>query len=43
MPNLRSTVSINQARRMVDMSSKIALLEPSKTPFLTLMSKLGSK
>lgn len=43
MPELRSTVSINQARRIVDMSNAIALLEPSKTPFLTLMSKINKK
>ena len=43
MPSLRSTKSINQDRRMVDMSKKIALLQPSKTPFITLMSKLGKE
>ena len=43
MPELRSTVSINQARRIVDMSKAIALLEPSKTPFLTLTSKISKK
>jgi hypothetical protein len=43
MPELRSTVSINQARRVVDMSKTIALLEPSKTPFMSLMSRVGKQ
>lgn len=43
MPVIRSTVSVNQSRRKVDMSEKIALLQPSKTPFLSLISRMGKE
>jgi len=37
----RGTNSINQDRRVVDMSDKISLLKPSAYPFTALMSKLS--
>ncbi len=40
---MRDTANINQDRRVVDMSKKIALLEPSKAPLVTLTKRLGAK
>ena len=39
----RTTKNINQDRRKVDMSERIALLQPSKAPLVVLTKKLNSK
>ena len=36
----RDTLAINQDRRVVDISDRIALLEPNKTPLVVLLMKL---
>jgi len=40
---LRTTKNINQDRRVVDMSTKIALLQPSKAPLITLLKRLSKR
>ena len=40
---MRHTANINQDRRAVDMAKKIALLEPNKSPLVTLTKKLATK
>lgn len=39
----RNTVNINQDRRKVDMANAIDLLQPSKSPFMVLTKKLGTR
>jgi hypothetical protein len=43
LTGVHDTIDINQDRRVVDMSNKIALLEPSKTPLTVLLQKLRKK
>ena len=40
---IRHTKNINQDRRVVDMAKKIALLEPNKSPLITLTKRLSTK
>ena len=40
---IRHTKNINQDRRVVDMGKKIALLEPNKSPLITLTKRLSTK
>lgn len=40
---MRTTVNINQDRRVVDMAKEIALLQPTKSPLVVLTKRLGTQ